>query len=178
MVGMTWYYKMGTYPKLELKTQWQRVQDEQVSESSWDHYENGSMIAEPTSYLGHRVILADMASLVLVGFEGKSWQGPVALFLGSDAGGGRWSRTGKGVADKVGGRHAAGSSRRVRRQGPQRDGGAAGKVFVLLGGAIPPLTGGWTSDGAFDDDRVVRGSRCTSNSRTPCRVSWGCSRSP
>jgi hypothetical protein len=28
---MTWYYKMGSYPKLELKTQWKRVQDEPVS---------------------------------------------------------------------------------------------------------------------------------------------------
>jgi len=28
MAGMTWYYKMGTYPKLELKTQWKRVEDE------------------------------------------------------------------------------------------------------------------------------------------------------
>jgi hypothetical protein len=31
MAGMTWYYKMGSYPKLELKTQWKRVQDEPVS---------------------------------------------------------------------------------------------------------------------------------------------------
>jgi len=31
MAGMTWYYKMGTYPKLELKTQWKRVEDEPVS---------------------------------------------------------------------------------------------------------------------------------------------------